>query len=90
MPIDANGNWYPNIFPKQIQIYNDFHRYVLVSGPRKSGKTTGCIHKIARHLWETPYPYARVGMFCKLMKTAKEGGVWDDLTKIVMPEWLNS
>lgn len=89
MPRDKNGIWYPSLFPKQVEIYNDYHRYLLISGPRKSSKTIGVLHKVVRHMWETPYPFAMVGMFEKFLKTAKRG-VWEDLMRFVLPEWLNS
>ena len=89
MPHDKNGIWYPSLFPKQVEIYNDYHRYLLISGPRKSSKTIGVLHKVVKHMWETPYPFAMVGMFEKFLKTAKRG-VWEDLMRFVLPEWLES
>lgn len=78
----------PNLSPKQLDIFNAFNvRYLLVSGPRRSGKTLGCAHKIARHCFDTPKGKCRVAIFAKLLKQAQEGGVWTDLTEIVIPEW---
>jgi len=86
MPIDRNGNWYPSLTRKQIDVFNCTKRYLLVSGPRKSGKTIAVLHRLVRHLWETPN--ARVGFFNRTIPNAKGGGVWDDLVQIVMPEWI--
>lgn len=88
MPINSQGYWVPNLFPKQFEIFNCNKRYLLVSGPRKSGKTLGVLHKVVRHLWETDR--ARVAVVSKTLKSAKEGGVWSDMHDIVLPEWYNS
>jgi hypothetical protein len=61
---------------------------VLVSGPRWSSKTISVVHKVIRHLWETPN--ARVALFSKTIKNAKDGGVWDDIISFGLPEWLDA
>lgn len=86
--IDGNGEWYPNITPKQIEILNCDKRYLLLAGPRKTGKTIGNLHKIAKHLWVTPT--CRVGIFNISIPNAKGGGVWDDLLNDIMPEWIEN
>lgn len=87
MPVDPQtGIWLPRLSPKQMEVFNATERYLLVSGPRMSGKTLGVLHRIVRHLWETPG--ARVAMFTKTIKNAKSG-VWADLVDMVIPEWLD-
>lgn len=88
MPLDQNGNWVPSLFPKQFQVFNNRARFQLVSGPRKSGKSIACEHRVARHLWEIDK--ASVAVIAKTVKVAAAGGVWDDITKIVIPEWIES
>jgi len=88
MPLDTHGHWYPNLFGRQLEVFNNFCRALLVCGPRKSGKTWAVLHKIARHLWETKG--ARVAMFSRTLKNSKEGGTWSDLHTIVLPEWINA
>lgn len=85
MPISPGGYWIPRLSEKQIEVFNCYKRFILVSGPRKSGKTIGVIHRIIRHMWETPN--ARVAIVSKTKTAAKEGGVWDDFNQIVIPEW---
>jgi hypothetical protein len=85
MPI-VDGYWIPNLFPKQIEVFNDRSRALLVDGPRKSGKTLGVLHRITRHMFETKG--ARTAMFSKTMKKSKDGGTWQDLHKIILPEWI--
>jgi hypothetical protein len=72
-------------FNRQWRIFNTRKRIVLVSGSRKSGKTWACLHRVIRHLWETPG--ARVGVFAKSKGLAKEGGSWQDLVERTIPEW---
>lgn len=85
---DNQSFWSPSLFPKQFQILNSHIKYLLVSGPRLSGKTIGNMHRICRHLWEVDN--ARVAMFHKTIKAAKLGGVWEDLTSIALPEWIDA
>ena len=91
----SDGPWHPNftapngkVHHKQIEIFNSFARYVLVCGPRRSGKTLGVVQRVMRHLWETPG--ARVALITKTNKVGKEGGVWSDLIEMVVPEWIKS
>jgi hypothetical protein len=88
MPIDSQGYWYPDLSPKQLEIYNCRKRYILSSGPRRSGKTLGNLHRVVRHGVETEK--ARVGMFAKTIKNATSGGIWQDILDIVLPEWFNA
>lgn len=80
----SNDPYHP--FNKQWDVFNSRARVLLVCGSRKSGKTWATIHRVVRHLWETPG--ARVAMFAKSVKLAKDGGVWQDLMDIVIPEWI--
>lgn len=79
--------WMPVLSPKQVEAFNCGHRFQLLTGPRKCGKTWVACHKILRHCFDNP---ARVAMFTKTTKNAKAGGVWLDLTQIALPEWINA
>ena len=73
--------WLPPLNPKQLDIFNDTHRYLLVHGPRKSGKTFGIVQKVIRHSFDV-----RAGMWgivCKTIKNAKAAGVWVLLTRML-------
>lgn len=80
--VDQNGfvvdpekkHWLPPLNVKQLEIFNDFHRYLLVHGPRKSGKTFGILHKVLRHAFDVNG--AMVGIVTKTIKNAKAAGVW--------------
>lgn len=80
--------WTPRLYPKQMDVFNCFKRFLLVHGPRRSTKTWGCMHKILRHAFD--YNNARVAMVCPTQKNAKSGGVWLDLTEIAIPEWVKA
>lgn len=88
MPFTPDGIWYPSISDAQLRIFNNYKRYTLLSGPRKSSKTIGGVHKILRHCWENDG--AHVGIVTKTIKNAKAGGIWIDLTEIAAPEWIAS
>lgn len=87
MPI-INGYWNPPLSPKQAQLVNSRSRYLLASGPKRSGKSLGNLHRMVKLAFETDR--ARWAVFSKTIKEAKEGGVWSDLTDIVLPDWLNA
>lgn len=72
-----------------MEVFNDRHRFLLLTGPRKSSKTIAALNRIMRHVYDCPVP-ARVAMFGKTVKNMKAGGVWVDLTQIVLPEWLRA
>jgi len=85
---DAEGRWSPDLAPKQAAVFNTYKKYVLCSGPVRSGKTIACLHRLLRHAWETPQ--ARITIFAKTVKSAFAGGVWSDLIEIVLPLWLKA
>lgn len=66
--------WLPPLNLKQVEIFDDFHRYLLVDGPRKSGKTFGIAHKVLRHAFDVRY--AMIGIVTKTIKNAKAAGIW--------------
>lgn len=77
--------WLPPLNGKQMEIFNDYHRYLLVTGPRKSGKTFGIVHKVLRHAFEVDG--AMFAIVCKTIKNAKASGVWTLLCNIMLPFW---
>lgn len=78
---DDSGIWYPPLNPKQLEIFNCYYRYVLVHGPRKSGKTFGILHKVLRHAFDVNG--AMVAIVCKTIKNAKSAGVWVLLSRML-------
>lgn len=73
--------WLPPMNPKQLEIFNDQHRYLLVHGPRKSGKTFGVLHKVIRHAFDVKA--GMIAIVCKTIKNAKAAGVWVLLTRML-------
>lgn len=88
MPFLQSGIWVPDLAGKQWEVWNSYDRAVLVSGGRKSGKSWGILHRIARHMWETPD--ARVGMFTKVLKNSKDAGMWKNLHNYTIKEWISA
>lgn len=81
---DTEGRWLPPLNLKQYEIFNDYHRYLLVHGPRLSGKTFGLVHKTIRHAFDVKG--AMVAIVCKTLKNAKSAGVWFLLCR-ALPYW---
>lgn len=84
--------WAPDLnanrLGKQWAVFNSKARALLVSGPRWSAKTWATLHKIVRHMFDTPG--ASVAMFSKTMKNSKEGGTWLDMHRYTIPEWVRA
>lgn len=77
--------WLPPLFGKQWDIWNSRKKILLACGSRRSGKTLACLHRLVRHMWETPG--ASVGIFAKTIKLAKDEGIWTDLINYIIPIW---
>lgn len=87
---DARGKWAPDLSPKGYVALNDYHRFLLLSGPRKTTKTTCAINKICRHLWENDA--AMVAIVGKSIRSIKSSGVWQDLIILEtgIRQWLRA
>lgn len=83
-----DGLWMPDGFEKQFKVFNCRARALLCVGPRLSGKTRAVLHRVVRHLWETPD--ARVGMYAKVGKQAKAVGSWKLLHSVTIKEWIKA
>lgn len=78
---DDTGIWYPPLNLKQLEIFDDHSRYLLVHGPRKSGKTFAIIHKVLRHAFDVNG--AMIAIVTKTIKNAKSAGVWVLLSRML-------
>lgn len=85
---DGRRIWYPDLFDKQLDVFNSTARALLVYGARLSGKTRAVLHRIVRHLWETDG--ARVGFFARTLKSSKDGGAWALLHNAILKEWFKA
>lgn len=79
-----NGAWSPTNVPKQNQVFNDFRRYLLLEGPRRSGKSVAAQHKVFRHMVQNPW--AKVAIVSRTTKNGKQGA-WADLTGPIYRTW---
>lgn len=84
MPVDLHGQWYPPMSPKQLEVYSDNRKHILLSGPRLCGKTLAACHRVIKHAWQ--HESDRVGIFVRTTKLGKLG-VWDDLLSYALPIW---
>jgi hypothetical protein len=80
--------WLPRLSEKQLQVFNSFARFLLLSGPRKSSKSWASCHRILRHCFDVPN--AEVIMVSRNIKTAKEGGIWSYLIDHCLKEWIDA
>jgi Terminase large subunit, T4likevirus-type, N-terminal len=85
--------FHPSLSPKQMELLKLCHRYpenlkkyILVSGPRMSTKSTGCMAAIAEHLWEVKD--ARFAVVCPTVTAGDDSGIWTELTEKTLPEWI--
>ena len=75
------SHWSPPCTAKGARLINDRHRYILVTGPKKSTKTVTICQKIAKHLYDVRG--ANVAVVVKTKKTGKVG-VWWNLCQMVI------
>lgn len=66
----------PKLAPRGLEVFNNYSRFLLVEGARKSGKSLAIDHKMVRHAIENDG--ARIGIFTKSKGSGKIG-VWSDL-----------
>lgn len=62
-------------------------KYVLISGPRFSTKTVGCLHAIADHLWNVKN--ASFSIVAPTVTAGDDGGCWWLMTEHILPAWIN-
>lgn len=87
-----DGLWQPDVFDKQRHLMqicrekNGLRKYVMVSGPRWTGKTIGCLHAVVEHAWHTRR--AAVSILCTTITAGADQGVWTLLTETILPQWI--
>lgn len=72
--------WIPPMSPKGAEVFNDYHRFLLVHGARRTGKTIALADKVIRHMWENDGAY--VGIVARTLRSGEQG-VWGDLVRPV-------
>lgn len=79
-----DGVWYPTNVEKQIAVFNVAHRYLLLEGARRSGKSVAALHKVYRHLYDCSF--AKVAIVSRTKNNGKRGA-WADLIGSVYRTW---
>ena len=91
MPV-VNGIWLPDTFEKQDELMrlcrekNGLRKYIMVCGPRWTGKTIGCLNAVVDHAWNTAR--AAVSVLCTTITAGADQGVWTLLTESILPQWI--
>lgn len=80
-------SWQPDhLSPKQKKILDNRSKFLLLTGPRKSGKSVGGVNAIAWHLWRVKRAW--VSMVSTTQTVAYDGGTWTDLTNEIEEKWI--
>jgi hypothetical protein len=91
MPVDSQGRWYPDLYPRQVETLEacvpSTQNFVLLNGPRWASKTFACHHAICQHAWNTDR--GNVCLITVTMGVGVDSGVWQHLTEIFIPEWIS-
>jgi phage terminase large subunit len=69
--------WLPTLSPKGLEVFNNYHRLLLLEGARISGKSISAEHKLLRHAIEND---GAVIAIITSSKATGDVGIWADLT----------
>lgn len=82
--VKAFEEWWPDLNPTQMAIFNDDSIVVAAVGEKGTGKTIGCLHRLVRHCYENFNALAWI-----IAPTQSSGyeGAGHDLVNLVLPAW---
>lgn len=84
--------WEPPLHPRQKEALQaclpSEQNLILLNGPRWSGKTHICFNAVCQHLWDTDR--ADIVLLSYTQSVGSESGVWDQLIRIFIPQWINA
>lgn len=80
--------WSPPINAKQSLLLTETKTLVLLSGPRKSGKTRAGLSRLAAHAWTCPM--GRISLCGRTQTDNYDGGAWTDLVENILQTWINA
>lgn len=83
--MQENDRWMPDVSKKQLEFISDSNKCLLASGPRRTGKTIACLHRLVRWLWEFGGPGVIIG---RSITDVFNCGTWADLIDFVIPQWI--
>ena len=72
--------WIPPMSDKGVDVFNNYSRFLLVHGARRTGKTIALADKVIRHMYENSG--AVVGIVARTLRSGEQG-VWGDLVRPV-------
>lgn len=76
----SQAYWLPPMSEKGLAVFNNYNRFLLVHGARRTGKTIALADKVIRHMWENDG--AVVGIVARTLRSGEQG-VWGDLVRPV-------
>ena len=76
--------WWPDLNKAQMELFNDYTKYVILDGERGGGKSWGVAHKIIRHAWENWD--ANILVTSHTLSGLQEGLI-EDIERHTIPEW---
>lgn len=79
-----------SISPKQKEGMEICRRkqFVLFSGPRLTGKSEGSLCCVLDHAWRTDR--GNISIVSISQSTGLDSGIWKKLTKVAIPQWIDS
>lgn len=63
-------------------------QFVLLSGPRRTGKTLGALSCVVDHAWRTDK--GNISVVSVSQSTGLDSGIWRSLTNNVIPMWIDA
>lgn len=85
---DEPGGWKPNTTPRQDELREVCRtkKFVISEGCRYTGKSIGSYHVLAEHAWSTNP--CNITIITISQTVGMDSGVWQDLVKHTLPEWI--
>lgn len=81
------GPWKPPICAKQMELLGRQDRYLLVNGPRQSGKSVAALHMLCWRAWRFE---SLTSVVTNTTTSGVDGGVWDLLVNTIIPQWIEA
>lgn len=82
---DDDEAWSPDLNPTEQKAFDCEKKYLLLWGPKGSGKTYIATTKLVKHCYENRNALALI--LVRTQNMAKKGGAWDKLLTEIIPHW---
>ena len=85
---EAARRWTPALSPKQMVIFNDTTKFLLVSSMRFTGKSWAVGYAVVRHCYD--YPNALVFLVAKTKRQMMSGGLMSKIVNDILPDFTKN